>query len=64
MNKKSNSEPQPGGRARKATQRDRSKEPFATQSVSLGGALIPNVDNIADVLEMIEAEADMGKDDG
>jgi hypothetical protein len=33
------------------------REPFRTQSVSLGRALLPNVDNVAESLAIAEAEA-------
>jgi hypothetical protein len=32
------------------------REPFRTQSVSLGRALLPNVDNVAESLAIAEAE--------
>jgi len=33
------------------------REPFRTRSVDLGTPLLPNIDNIADVLAIIEGEA-------
>jgi hypothetical protein len=40
----------------KPTAQSQKKKRFVTRSVSLGRPLVPNLDNVAEVLEMIEDE--------
>jgi Ribbon-helix-helix protein, copG family len=42
---------------REMSTRAKRREPFRTRSVDLGKPLLPNIDNVAEVLAVVEGEA-------